>query len=357
MLGKEEEADSIIEQLLRDQVLSVSERFSSLVFFTAWCRIRCFATAAFIPLLSLMWARPITALFVVSFTWLSPMSPMTFVAPRSPHSASSSVMRRDKVWTTTTVIQLNAMRGFSPSSCRTPRWEFQSICSVWFCICSWHFVCGYRASGTSRIFFRVYWLCVFQEALQLLQPLLKDRVDFVRQAAFIALAMVLIQANAAQEPYITTFRAAIFEAVENKFGDTMTKMGAVLAAGILDAGGRNTTIGLLSSAGHKKMASIVGMAVFCQTWFWFPLSHFLSMTFTATSVIGLNKDLQVMIWIFRFPVSRHVCFLRCLKIGCLFPMQSPLFLPTHLWWKRRKKSKSQKLLSLPSPWLPRPITK
>ena len=73
----------------------------------------------------------------------------------------------------------------------------------------------------------------------------------------------------------------------------MTKMGAVLAAGILDAGGRNVTLGLRSGAGHKKMASIVGMAMFCQVWYWFPLSHFLSLAFTPTAIIGLNKDLQV----------------------------------------------------------------
>lgn len=45
-----------------------------------------------------------------------------------------------------------------------------------------------------------------------------------------------------QEPKVVEFRAAITEAVENKHGDTMTKMGALLAAGIVDAGGRNCTL-------------------------------------------------------------------------------------------------------------------
>ena len=55
---------------------------------------------------------------------------------------------------------------------------------------------------------------IVQEALHLLKPMLLDRVDFVRQAAFIALSMVLIQSNAVQEPYVTEFRAAIHDIVE-----------------------------------------------------------------------------------------------------------------------------------------------
>ncbi len=41
-----------------------------------------------------------------------------------------------------------------------------------------------------------------KEALSLLEPLLRDRVDFVRQAAFIAMAMVLIQNNETKEPKV-----------------------------------------------------------------------------------------------------------------------------------------------------------
>jgi 26S proteasome regulatory subunit N2 len=61
----------------------------------------------------------------------------------------------------------------------------------------------------------------------------------------------------------------------------------------VDAGGRNVTIALQSQSGHKKMAAIVGVAIFCQFWFWYPLVHFLSLAFTPTAVIGLNKDLEI----------------------------------------------------------------
>jgi len=130
------------------------------------------------------------------------------------------------------------------------------------------------------------------DALALLEPLLKDRVDFVRQAAFLSMAMVLIQHNETSEPKLAVFRKALAEIMASKT-DTMTKMGAILAAGIIDAGGRNCTISLISPSGHKKMAAIVGMAMFPQFWFWYPLVHFLSLSLSPTAVIGLNKKLQI----------------------------------------------------------------
>ena len=131
-----------------------------------------------------------------------------------------------------------------------------------------------------------------REALNVLEPLLKDRVDFVRQGAFIGMAMLLIQHNEKSEPKLALLRKSIADAMAIK-SDTMTKLGAILAAGILDAGGRNVTISQLSASGHKKMAAIVGLALFPQFWYWYPLVHFLSLAFTPTAVIGLNRNLEM----------------------------------------------------------------
>jgi len=59
------------------------------------------------------------------------------------------------------------------------------------------------------------------------------------------------------------------------------------------AGGRNMTISLQSRTGHANMSAIVGVLVFSQFWFWYPLTHFLSLAFTPTATIGLNSDLKV----------------------------------------------------------------
>nr|KAG5685173.1 hypothetical protein BaRGS_012687 [Batillaria attramentaria] len=58
-------------------------------------------------------------------------------------------------------------------------------------------------------------------------------------------------------------------------------------------GGRNCTISLQSRTGHTNMGAVVGLVVFCQYWFWYPLTHFLSLAFTPACIVGLNADLKM----------------------------------------------------------------
>jgi 26S proteasome regulatory subunit N2 len=43
-------------------------------------------------------------------------------------------------------------------------------------------------------------------------------------------------------------------------------MGAIMASGLLDAGGRNATMGLKSRSGYFRRTAVVGLAVFVQYW-------------------------------------------------------------------------------------------
>eukprot|EP01102_Stenamoeba_stenopodia_P013510 TRINITY_DN4394_c0_g1_i1.p1 TRINITY_DN4394_c0_g1~~TRINITY_DN4394_c0_g1_i1.p1 ORF type:complete len:951 (-),score=235.34 TRINITY_DN4394_c0_g1_i1:34-2886(-) len=132
-----------------------------------------------------------------------------------------------------------------------------------------------------------------KEAIELLEPMASDSVDYVRQGALIALSMVLIQTSKAQEPKVESIRKLFEDKIADKHEDVMAKFGAILATGIIDAGGRNVTFSLHSRSGHKNMPAIVGLAVFTQFWYWFPLVHFISLAFTPTAIIGLNKDLKM----------------------------------------------------------------
>merc|ERR1712228_1094533 len=71
------------------------------------------------------------------------------------------------------------------------------------------------------------------------------------------------------------------------------------AQGIIDAGGRNVTVSLQSRTGHTSMLGVVGMLIFTQYWYWFPLTHFLCLAFQPTAVIGLNANLDMPVVKFR----------------------------------------------------------
>lgn len=133
-----------------------------------------------------------------------------------------------------------------------------------------------------------------REAIALLEPMVKfDPVNFVRQGALIASAQILIQQTDQTCPKTTFFRSLYSEVITNKHEDVMAKYGAILAQGIIDAGGRNVTVSLQSRTGHTNLQAVVGMLVFTQYWYWFPLAHCLSLAFTPTSLIGLNSDLKM----------------------------------------------------------------
>lgn len=133
-----------------------------------------------------------------------------------------------------------------------------------------------------------------REAIGLLEPMVKfDPVNFVRQGALIASAMILIQQTEVQCPKVAYFRELYSQVISNKHEDVMAKFGAILAQGIIDAGGRNVTVSLQNRTGHMNMLAVVGMLVFTQYWYWFPLAHCLSLAFTPTCLIALNSDLKM----------------------------------------------------------------
>lgn len=132
-----------------------------------------------------------------------------------------------------------------------------------------------------------------KEAIDLLIPMAKDPVHFVSQGALMALAMVLIQKTEVQEPKVAEVRKLFMEKVSDKHETSMAKFGAILGQGIIDAGGRNVTIAPHSISGHTNMSAMAGLAVFTQHWYWYPLVHFISLSFTPTAIIGLTNDLQM----------------------------------------------------------------
>ena len=132
-----------------------------------------------------------------------------------------------------------------------------------------------------------------KDALALLDTLTDDQSNFVRQNAHIASAMILMQQTEASNSKLAKFRDNYVKVVSDKHEDNVTKFGAIMAQGILDAGGRNVTISLKSRSGHTNPRAVVGLLVFTHFWFWFPLAHFISLAFIPTSLIAINQDLNL----------------------------------------------------------------
>jgi len=107
------------------------------------------------------------------------------------------------------------------------------------------------------------------------------------------MAMVLQQATTAIDPRVDKLRKSIEEVIKKKNEDVLCKVGAILAGGILDAGGRNTIISLASKSGFSKLGACISMMTFTHFWYWFPLVHFINLTLAPSAIIGVNSNFKI----------------------------------------------------------------
>lgn len=139
-----------------------------------------------------------------------------------------------------------------------------------------------------------------REAIAILEPMIQaDPINYVRQGALIASALICIQHTEQTCPRSTALRAQYADVIKNKHEDVMSKFGAIVAQGIIDGGGRNATLSLESRTGHVNMFACVGTMLFTHYWYWYPMAHCLSLAFTPTCLIGLNRDLNMPILQFK----------------------------------------------------------
>jgi 26S proteasome regulatory subunit N2 len=131
------------------------------------------------------------------------------------------------------------------------------------------------------------------ESIALLEPMLDDMTDYVRQGALMGTSMIYMQqSDTCNGRKIRSFRERLATIVTEKHQSTLTKMGAILSTGIIDAGGRNCILALGSRNGFTKMSSAVGLALWLQHWHWYPMMHMFSLALTPTLTIGLNKNFK-----------------------------------------------------------------
>merc|ERR1719354_711316 len=123
-----------------------------------------------------------------------------------------------------------------------------------------------------------------REALAILETLSADSVNYVRQGALIASSMVLIQHTDISCPKVKTFRELYKKVINDKHEDVMAKKGAILAQGIIDAGGKRDTFTAIEDGTRQHVSS--GWNVGFQ-------SILVLVSSCPFAIIGLNADLKM----------------------------------------------------------------
>lgn len=132
-----------------------------------------------------------------------------------------------------------------------------------------------------------------KDATDLLYGMLNDKVDFVKQGVYMSMALVLMETSEARTSVVKKFRDHLKMVVGDKHQTVLAKSGAIIAHGILDAGGRNVVMSMQSRSGVMKMGAAVGCMLWLQHWYWYPMMLTLSLAFTPTVMIGLNDNFDM----------------------------------------------------------------
>lgn len=139
-------------------------------------------------------------------------------------------------------------------------------------------------------------------ATNILEKMIKlEKESFVRQGALIASSFILIQHSDHTAPNASKFRRMYLEIITSRHEDGVTKFGAILAQGIIDAGGRRVTLSLINNLGLTNMTAVAGMLLFTQYRNWYPMTLFLSLAFSPTHIVAVNKNFNMLKLNYIFP--------------------------------------------------------
>ena len=70
------------------------------------------------------------------------------------------------------------------------------------------------------------------------------------------------------------FREELKKTYSKKNEDVLCRLGAIISSGLLDAGGRNQVLTLVSKNGSLKLGAFMGTLLFTHYWYWFSSIHF-----------------------------------------------------------------------------------
>ena len=128
---------------------------------------------------------------------------------------------------------------------------------------------------------------------KVIEPLFTDPSYLVRQSALISSGLIFSQTTLKQEEGIKEFNENLTKILGDKDEHLLIKFGAMISKGLMNLGGKNCVINLVSNTGENKMKSIIGMCLFTQYYYWFPMVHMLNLSVTPTFLFNLDEKLKM----------------------------------------------------------------
>ncbi|KAH9412062.1 hypothetical protein HK407_02g02860 [Ordospora pajunii] len=126
----------------------------------------------------------------------------------------------------------------------------------------------------------------------ILEALMYDSNNLVRQSACIGAGFVLMQCNPSLVPNYKRIIERLNKLVVDKKEDGAVEFGAVFGRGVSEAGGRNIIFSVRNASGVLSADRIAGAIMFLHYWYWYPLVNMISLCFLPTAVFCFNEDLE-----------------------------------------------------------------
>ena len=128
---------------------------------------------------------------------------------------------------------------------------------------------------------------------KVIEPLFTDTNHLVRQAALISSGLIFSQTTLKQEEGIKEYTENLEKILIDKNEHLLIKFGAMISKGLLNLGGRNCVINLVSNTRENKMKSIIGMCLFTQYYYWFPMIHMLNLSVSPAILFNIDDKLKI----------------------------------------------------------------
>ncbi|KAA6353279.1 MAG: putative 26S proteasome non-ATPase regulatory subunit 1, partial [Streblomastix strix] len=120
-----------------------------------------------------------------------------------------------------------------------------------------------------------------ESAARLLMHLQEDIIGYVRQTACIGLGFTYMLRGEDDYKYLE-ITEKLRKILVQKNAEKITKFGAQLGLGIMNAGGRNMSLRLFADQKTPRLSAIAGLSLFTQYWYWHAYSLFLAFALHPT---------------------------------------------------------------------------